>query len=426
MLIPHESKNPIHQDVQCDVVVASSSSKTDATASDHGSLDQDIERMSTSPKAPPVHDPYMFLNSIKSDDELYTLRRRHEKGKKLEHYHRKQNDLIASLLKPMEEHTEDARAEEENTRLPVKIAVRASLVANFALCVLQLYAAVSSASLSLLATGIDSVFDIGSNVLLYWLHRKARQMDVNKWPVGGARLETIGNVIYGFLMGSVNLVVIVESARNLITHGGSDVNALHVPSLVAVGAALGIVCPLVVGAFIDPCTGVKFLLFVYCYSLRTKSSQVLVLWEDHRNDLFINSFGLLMSAGGSKLKWFLDPMGAIIIALGVIIAWYRTIYSQFELLAGKSAPHGFLQLIIYKAMTFSDEIDKIDTVRAYHSGPDYFVEVDIVMDANTPLWKAHDISQQLQDKIEVLPNVERAFVHVDHETTHTPEHRKNV
>ena len=51
---------------------------------------------------------------------------------------------------------------------------------------------------------------------------------------------------------------------------------------------------------------------------------------------------------------------------------------------------------------------------------DYFVEVDIVMDGNTPLWKAHDISQQLQDKIEDLPNVERAFVHVDHEWTHVP------
>ena len=42
------------------------------------------------------------------------------------------------------------------------------------------------------------------------------------------------------------------------------------------------------------------------------------------------------------------------------------------------------------------------------------------MDADTPLWKAHDLSQQLQDKIEVLPNVERAFVHVDYETTHQP------
>ena len=37
--------------------------------------------------------------------------------------------------------------------------------------------------------------------------------------------------------------------------------------------------------------GVKFLLFLYCHSLRSKSSQVEVLWEDHRNDLFINSFG---------------------------------------------------------------------------------------------------------------------------------------
>jgi divalent metal cation (Fe/Co/Zn/Cd) transporter len=42
------------------------------------------------------------------------------------------------------------------------------------------------------------------------------------------------------------------------------------------------------------------------------------------------------------------------------------------------------------------------------------------MDAGTPLEKAHDIAQQLQDKIEVLPNVERAFVHIDHETTHMP------
>ena len=48
------------------------------------------------------------------------------------------------------------------------------------------------------------------------------------------------------------------------------------------------------------------------------------------------------------------------------MAWSRTIYKQFELLAGKSAPHDFLQLIIYKATTFSDEIEQIDTVRAYH------------------------------------------------------------
>lgn len=144
-------------------------------------------------------------------------------------------------------------------------------------------------------------------------------------------------------MGSVNLVVIVESARDLITHGGGNTNEFHVPSIVAVGAALGASLPAfdgrwkwgllqqtlgleadqILGTFVT-FTGVKFLLFLYCYSLRTRSSQVLVLWEDHRNDLFINSFGtssslgpgysehrthnrcgtgILMSAGGSKLRW---------------------------------------------------------------------------------------------------------------------------
>lgn len=373
---------------------------------------KDVERattVTTDSAAAHSQDPFAFRTALKNQAELDDLRKRKKTGKRLEKYHRRQNALITSLLKPMEEHTSQARAESEASRLPVKIAVWASLLANFSLCVLQLYAAISSLSLSLLATGIDSVFDIGSNILLFWLHKKADKLDANKWPVGGSRLETIGNIVYGFLMGSVNLVVIVESFRTLITHNSDeDVNSLHVPSLISVGAALG----------------VKFLLFLYCLSLRKASSQVEVLWEDHRNDLFINGFGLLMSAGGSKLRWYLDPLGAIIIALGVIIAWSRTIYRQFCLLAGKSAPHEFLQLLIYNATTFSDEIAGVDTVRAYHSGPDYYVEIDIVMDANTPLWKAHDLSQQLQDKIEVLPNVERAFVHVDHETTHAPEHRK--
>lgn len=132
--------------------------------------------------------------------------------------------------------------------------------------------------------------------MLYWLHEKARRMDVNKWPVGGARLETIGNIVYGAfnpravllahhilspssnvgsLMSAVNLVVIVESLSSLLAHETDELNEFHIPSIIAVSAALG----------------VKFVLFLYCMSLRKSSSQVEVLWEDHRNDLWINGFG---------------------------------------------------------------------------------------------------------------------------------------
>ncbi len=33
------------------------------------------------------------------------------------------------------------------------------------------------------------------------------------------------------------------------------------------------------------------MLFILCYPFRKNSSQVAVLWEDHRNDLWINTFG---------------------------------------------------------------------------------------------------------------------------------------
>ena len=29
------------------------------------------------------------------------------------------------------------------------------------------------------------------------MHRKSARLDINKWPVGGARLEPIANIVYG-------------------------------------------------------------------------------------------------------------------------------------------------------------------------------------------------------------------------------------
>lgn len=71
-------------------------------------------------------------------------------------------------------------------------------------------------------------------------------------------------------------------------------------------------------------------------------------------------------------------------------------------------------------MTHSPLVERIDTVRAYHTGPRLLVEVDIVMDRNERLEIVHDVAEDLQIKLEKLPCVERAFVHIDYETSHKP------
>jgi divalent metal cation (Fe/Co/Zn/Cd) transporter len=75
-------------------------------------------------------------------------------------------------------------------------------------------------------------------------------------------------------------------------------------------------------------------------------------------------------------------------------------------------------------MTHDPRILKVDTCRAYHSGYNVFVEVDIMLPKEMTLMEAHDIGEELQYKLESLPEVDRAFVHLDYEVYHKPEHVK--
>jgi divalent metal cation (Fe/Co/Zn/Cd) transporter len=52
-------------------------------------------------------------------------------------------------------------------------------------------------------------------------------------------------------------------------------------------------------------------------------------------------------------------------------------------------------------------IEKIETVRAFHFGVSFLVEVHIVLPETMPVREAHDIAEGLQQKIERLPEVER-------------------
>lgn len=368
------------------------------------------------------NDPYHLASAIKPETELAQIRanssrkrdgcgpislnRAARSAKKLEEFYEAQNENIERLLKPVDDHRRAAKEEGDANQLKYKIAVVGSFVANVLLAVLQLYAAVSSRSLSLFTTMADSLFDPLSNLTLIMCARAVSRVDARKFPSGKARIETAGNLSFCALMITVSVVIIVESIRSVAEHSGSETNDFYLPSVLAVAIAFA----------------TKFSLFLYCWALRNKYSQVRILWEDHRNDLFINGFGILTSVGGAKLKWWIDPMGAMLLSVLIIFLWSRTAYSEFQLLIGVTADTAMLQHITYISMTHSPAIRQIDTVRAYHSGPRLIVEVDVVMDPEASLRATHDVAEELQIKLESLPDVERAYVHVDYETDHRPEH----
>ena len=403
----------------------SSSSKDHDPIARHPIHSNDVEgqvasgRKSRLPQHNSESDPYGLSLAYKTESDLAqitanTSRKRScnpslvskssRTARKLQGFYENQNAAIERMLKSVEEHREEARQEQGDDQFKFHVAIYGSLAANVVLTGLQLYAATTSGSLSLFTTMADAIFDPLSTLALIFSNRAIKRVDPRRFPAGKARLETVGNIVFCFLMTSVSLIIIAFAAQELATKEHDK--KFHLPSVISVCVAFA----------------TKFSLFLYCWALKEKYSQVNILWQDHRNDLLVNGFGILTSVGGAKLEWWIDPMGAILLSLLVSSIWLRTAFSEFLLLVGVVAPVDIQQLITYVCLTHSESIQGIDTVRVYHSGPRLIAEVDIVMDPSGTLVETHDIAEELQFKLESLPDIERAYVHIDYETTHKPEH----
>lgn len=257
--------------------------------------------------------------------------------KRVRKFYQDQNEEIRSFLKSVEEHQQDIEDTQTASGLRYQVAVKGSFAANMCLSALQLYAAISSGSLSLITTMVDSCFDPFSGLLLWWAHRTVAKASPAKYPVGRARISTAGNIVFSFVMFTVSVIIIVQALVSFIEGQAAETKAFNLPSVVAVAAAFA----------------VKFGLFLFCWTIKHLFSQVDILWRDHRNDLFVNGFGILTSVGGSKLRWWIDPMGAIILSVLIAGLWLRTAYDEFQLIIGVSAEEDMLRLITYIGKFFS-------------------------------------------------------------------------
>ena len=310
--------------------------------------DDELERQS-GPQYSRENDPLRLSTKIKSPDEIDGIRKNISRrnslvgtlnldkkasmAKKIGHFYEEQNENISRLLKPVEDHRREAKEQNESNAWKYKIAINASFAGNICLAVLQLYGAASSGSLSLITTMADALFDPLSNLTLLLCHRAIKNVNPRKFPQGKARIETAGNITFCFLMCAVSIVIIVSAVRELAegVKNHPQTNKLYVSSTAAVSVAIG----------------VKTLLFLYCYPLRNKYSYVRILWEDHRNDIIINGAGLLTSILGAKVRWFIDPIGAVVLSLLILGLWLKTAFSEFQLLIGTSADTAILQHITY-------------------------------------------------------------------------------
>ena len=285
-------------------------------------------------------------------------------------------------------------------QLSASTAARLTLAANFLLLFIKLGASIQSGSLSVISSLIDSTLDLFSGAVIAITSYLMKHYNPLHYPIGRTRLEPVTIIIIAAVMGTASLQIITTAIEDMIS-GSIDLNINGFSGTIM---ALTII--------------IKSILFFLCF--RVDNASVQALATDHRNDIASNLAALIFGLLGTYIWKYLDPIGAIFLVLYIVINWISVGYEQLKNLVGYRADRRFISKIIYIAKEHNNEILKVDTVRAYTFGINYLVEVHIVLAPNMPLEQAHDIGESLQLKIEALKEVERAFVHIDFETDHSP------
>ncbi|KAI9919129.1 hypothetical protein PsorP6_011748 [Peronosclerospora sorghi] len=291
----------------------------------------------------------------------------------------------------------------------VQVAINASLGANVTLALVKIYAAWTSGSLAVLSSLVDSILDLTSQAL-FWYSDKRMHTPSVKYPAGRRRLEPIAVIVSATLMGMAAIEVIQKSVGALVEgfHGNQrelDISAFTIAVLMVVIL-------------------VKLILWHVCAKIAVQSSSADALAQDHRNDAFSNTVAVAAAfvAHLHPSLWFLDSVGAIAISVYITVSWLATGKEQVERLVGLQAEQGFIDHIRFLGDAHHPLV-RTDIVRAYHFGTNYLVEVEVILPEDMCVKDAHDISLSLQNKIEALDKVERAFVHVDYLERPYDEHK---
>ena len=348
-----------------------------------------------------------------------------------------------------------------------------SLLANIALFSVKLACFLRARSLAVAASLLDSTLDLLAQCLLAVAAALGERPDP-RFPVGARRLEAAAVIVVAAVFAVGAAEVATECVSRLARGASAPVPELKNTDLALLSG--------VVAAKLALFAACDAFMKAERRSQRLVSPSIKALAADHAADALTNGVALLAAFGASgatfgkkgernrnlrsTLSRLADPLGGLVIAVAVFFGWGVQAWDHVSKLVGKRASREVLEKIrdkveerrralvssagppvrrsgddaLGETETESSEtllrhrrdektnenengfVFELDSIRAYHGGERVVVEAEVVMCPETTLRESHDACLLLQQDLESMEEVERAFVHADYAKRFTPEH----
>lgn len=272
------------------------------------------------------------------------------------------------------------------------------IVTSLILAAVKIFSGIIGNSYALIADGIESLTDIfTSSIVLTGLYFASKPADEDH-PYGHGKAEPFAGVAVAFGIFIAAMIIVVQSIYEIITpHHAPASFTLIVLILVIV---------------------IKESLFRFVIKVGTTVNSVAVkndAWH-HRSDAITSAaafIGISIALIGGEGYESADDFAALFASVIIIINAYRIFKPALYELLDTAPPSKLIQKVKDVAISV-ENVMGIDKCFVRKMGFDYFVDIHVLVDANLPVHKGHEIAHKVKDELMTeYSNISDVLVHIE-------------
>jgi cation diffusion facilitator family transporter len=272
------------------------------------------------------------------------------------------------------------------------------IIASAMLAAIKIFTGIVGNSYALIADGIESLTDIfTSSIVLTGLYFAAKPADEDH-PYGHGKAEPFAGIAVSFGIFIAAMIIIVQSIYEIITpHHAPAPFTLIVLILVII---------------------TKETLFRFVINVGTTVNSVAVksdAWH-HRSDAITSAaafIGISYALIGGEGYESADDFAALFASVIIIINAYRIFKPALYELMDTAPPYQTIQNVRDAAIKV-ENVMGIDKCFVRKMGFDYFVDIHVLVNANLPVHKGHEIAHKVKDELmKEYSNISDVLVHIE-------------
>jgi cation diffusion facilitator family transporter len=274
-----------------------------------------------------------------------------------------------------------------------KKALIITFLGNLILAVSKMAVALTGNSAAIMSDGLMSSSDLFYSIMMvigFWVSQRPPD---HSHPQGHSRFEPLVGLMIMTAMGFAAYQAVAQSIYRFQHPQAID----PISTLVLVFGAV-----------------VKLGMFYQVKQIadQTKNPTLRTTAIDNLSDVFTTSGAFVGALGSNFLHSITDPIAGVVVGLVIARNAFNVGRENFNFILGGGANKETLEEIT-KIVRQVPGVLNLHSLCTEYAGPKLVVDMHVNCDANLPLYRVHQIETEIIEKIKMINDVDRVYVHIE-------------